>query len=157
LTCPLSVVACASESIVMCYFRGEATMAQTRALIGALKQVLKSRGLTYAKVARRLRISEATVKRVFARETFTLQRLDEICQLLDIEITDLARMVEHEADRVAQLTLDQEKELVSEPKLLLVAVHALNHWTLDEIVAQYALSKTECIRSLVRLTRLRIT
>ena len=131
-------------------------MAQTAALIGALKQVLKSRGVTYAEVARRLKMSEASIKRVFAKETFTLRRLDEICQLLGIEITDLARIVEHEVDAVTHLTLEQEKQLVSEPKLLLVAVHALNQWTLEEIVARYAISKTECIRLLVRLDRLRI-
>lgn len=131
-------------------------MAQTEALIGALKQVLKSHRVTYAEVARRMRMSEASIKRVFARKTFTLQRLDEMCQLLGIEITDLAKMVEHEAERVTQLTFDQEKQVVSEPKLLLVAVHALNHWTLDEIVARYAIGKAECIRLLVRLDRLRI-
>ena len=131
-------------------------MAQTGALIGALKQVLKSRGVTYAEVARQLGMSEASIKRVFAKETFTLKRLDKICQLLGIEITDLAKVVEHDAERVTQLTFEQEKEVVAEPKLLLVAVHALNHWTLDEIVARYAITKAECIRLLVRLDRLRI-
>lgn len=93
---------------------------------------------------------------MFANETFTLHRVDDICGVLGIEITDLARMVEHEADRVTSLTLAQEKDLVSEPRLLLVAVHALNHWTLEEIVAQYAIGKLECVRLLVRLDRLRI-
>lgn len=131
-------------------------MAQTGVLIAALKQVLKSRGVTYAELARRLGMSEASVKRVFAKETFTLRRLDRVCQLIGIEITDLAKMVEQEAERVVQLSLEQEKEVVSEPKLLLVAVHVLNQWTLDEIVTHYAITKTECIRLLVRLDRLRI-
>ena len=73
-----------------------------------------------------------------------------------MEITDLAKRVEHESERVVQLTLQQEREIVSDPKLLLVAIHALNHWTLDEIVAQYTISKTECVRLLTRLDRLRI-
>jgi transcriptional regulator with XRE-family HTH domain len=131
-------------------------MAQAKALIGALKQVLKSRSVTYAAIARRLGMSEASIKRVFAKQSFTLERLDRVCQILGIEITDLAKMVEHESERVVQLTLEQEKEIVSDPKLLLVAVHALNHWTLDEMVAQYTISKTECIRQLARLDRLRI-
>src|SRR5689334_23805467 len=121
-------------------------MGQAAALIGALKQVLKARGYTYARVARGLGVSEATVKRVFAARTFTLQRLEQICTLLGIGITDLARMVAHGEETPTQLTLRQEKELVSDPKLLLVAVHALNHWTLEELVAQYALTKAECIR-----------
>lgn len=131
-------------------------MAQTRSLVTALKQVLKTRGMTYADVARGLGMSEASVKRVFARRTFTLERLDEVCELLGIEITDLGRMVEHESERLSELTRGQETELVADPKLLLVAVHAINHWTLDEIVANYLISKPECIRLLAKLDRLGI-
>src|SRR5437773_3047393 len=131
-------------------------MAQTQALVAALKQVLKSRSVTYAEVARRLGMSEASVKRVFAKQRFTLDRLDRMCGVLGIGITDLAKMVEHEAERMNQLTLEQEREIVADPKLMLVAVHALNHWTLEEIVDRYAISKTECIRLLARLDRLRI-
>jgi DNA-binding Xre family transcriptional regulator len=131
-------------------------MAQARALIGGLKQVLKSRGVTYAEIARRLGMSEASIKRIFAKGSFTLERLDKICDVLGIQITDLAKMVEHEAERVVQLTLQQEREIVADPKLLLVAVHALNHWTLEEMVAQYTISKPECIHLLTRLDRLRI-
>jgi DNA-binding Xre family transcriptional regulator len=131
-------------------------MAQTKALVEALKQVLKSRSITYAHVARRLGISEASVKRVFAKRTFTLDRLDRICGVLGIQITDLVKMVEDEAERVNELTLEQEREIIADPKLLLVAVHALNHWTLEEIVDRYTISKTECIRLLARLDRLRI-
>ncbi len=131
-------------------------MAQTQALVAALKQVLKSRGVTYADVARGLKMSEASVKRVFAGETFTLRRLDRICDLLGIEITDLGRLVEHEAERLSQLTRKQEADLVADPKLLLVAVHALNHWTLDEIVSTYTISRIQCIRYLAHLDRLRI-
>ena len=100
-------------------------MAQARALVGVLKQVLKSRGVTYAEIARRLGMSEASIKRVFAKGSFTLERLDKICDVLGIEITDLAKMVEHESERVVQLTLQQEKAIVADPKLMLVAVHAL--------------------------------
>ena len=125
-------------------------------MIAALKQVLKSRNVTYADIARRLAMSEASIKRVFAKQTFTLNRLDRICGILGIAITDLAKMVEHETERVTQLTLEQEREIVADPKLMLVAVHALNHWTLEEIVAHYTISKTDCIRLLARLDRLRI-
>ena len=131
-------------------------MAQAPALVSALKQVLKSRHVTYAQLARRLGMSEASIKRVFSKGTFSLERLDKICGLLGIAITDLAKMVEHEAERVSQLSLEQEREIVADPKLLLVAVHALNHWTLEEMVAHYTISKTECIHLLARLDRLRI-
>jgi DNA-binding Xre family transcriptional regulator len=133
---------------------GGEKMAQTRALVDALKEVLKARGMTYAKLAKGLGLSEASVKRVFATRSFTLERLDQICALLGIEITDLGRMVAQESERPSQLSVDQENELVSHPKLLLVAVHALNHWTVEEIIETYAFSKAECIRLLARLDKL---
>ncbi len=131
-------------------------MAQTKSLVEALKQVLKSRRITYARLADRLSMSEASVKRAFAKQRFTLDRLDKICDSLGIEITDLAKMVEHGTERIEQLTVEQERQIAADPKLMLVAVHALNHWTLDEIVARYTIPKTECIRLLARLDRLRI-
>jgi DNA-binding Xre family transcriptional regulator len=129
-------------------------MSQRTALVVALKQTLKARGFTYARLARGLHLSEASVKRVFATGAITLERLDKICDLIGIEITDLARMVRQETESPAQLSMNQEKELVSDPKLLLVAVHAISHWTFDEIVETYTLSKAECIRLLARLDKL---
>jgi DNA-binding Lrp family transcriptional regulator len=131
-------------------------MAQTAAIIGALKEVLKARAITYARIAKGLGLSEASVKRTFAQQSFTLERLDQICALIGIEISDLARMVAHEAATPAQLTREQEKELVSDTKLLLVAVHALNHWTFEDIASTYTFSKAECTRLLARLDRLGI-
>lgn len=131
-------------------------MAQTAALVAALKSVLRARGVTYAKLAKGLRLSEASVKRIFAARSFTLERFDQICEFLGIEISDLAKMVAAQGGSPERLSRDQEKELVSDPKLLLVAVHALNHWSFEEIVERFALSKPECIRLLARLDKLEI-
>lgn len=125
-------------------------------MMGTLKEVLKARGITYASVAKGLGLSEASVKRVFATGSFSLERLDHICDLIGIEITDLARMMRHERERSAQLSWDQESQLVADPKLLLVAVHVVNHWAFDEIFATYRLSKADCIRMLTRLDKLGI-
>src|SRR5580704_10643876 len=44
-------------------------------LIATIKRELKAQGLTYKDVARALKVSEASVKRVFASERFTVARL----------------------------------------------------------------------------------
>ncbi|MGZ5779902.1 MAG: helix-turn-helix domain-containing protein [Burkholderiaceae bacterium] len=131
-------------------------MAQAGALIGALKNVLKARSITYAQLAKGLKLSEASIKRIFAEQSFTLERFDQICTFIGIEISDLARMVSHESATPSQLTLDQEAKLVSDTKLLLVAVHVLHHWSLEEITETYKLTKAECIRMLTRLDKLGI-
>ena len=45
-------------------------------------------------VAERVGLSEASVKRLFARQTFTLDRLEQFCGLVDMSIADLARASE---------------------------------------------------------------
>jgi DNA-binding Xre family transcriptional regulator len=131
-------------------------MTQTTALIDTLKQALKHHGLTYAMVARRLAMSEANVKRMFATRRFTLERLEQICQLLELELTDLVQMYDESRQRITQLTEAQEKELVGDEKLLLVAVSVRNRLGFEDIVRNYALSETECIRCLARLDKLKI-
>ena len=48
-------------------------------IINSLKRLMKSRQITYRELGRRIRLSEASVKRIFSRATLTLARLDDIC------------------------------------------------------------------------------
>lgn len=131
-------------------------MAQITALIKTLKQELKKSRLTYSDIASRLDMSEANVKRLFATQRFTLQRLEDICQLIQLELSDLFELYEQSRQRITRLNLQQEQELVSDTKLLLVAVSVRNHLSFEDIIDHYQISETECIRYLARLDRLKI-
>jgi transcriptional regulator with XRE-family HTH domain len=126
------------------------------ALVEALKRTLKAKGLTYADVAGAIALSEASVKRMFARGDFTLQRLEEICRFARIDLAELAASAGEDAHGITQLSVEQEQEIVSDPKLLLVAWCAINNWTFEQIVATYALTDAECIGCLTKLDRIRI-
>lgn len=130
-------------------------MAYSAALLAALKRELKVRGLTYADVARGLRVSEATVKRMFSRGDLTLKRLEQICALARVELPDLARRLGHEAAPISALTYEQEKEIIADRKLFLVAVCVLNHATFEQILATYEITEPELVRLLLKLDRLR--
>jgi transcriptional regulator with XRE-family HTH domain len=130
-------------------------MTQAAALIEALKRTLKARKMTYGQVAKGLRMSEASVKRMFSRTHFTLERLDRICELASTTLSELAREVDSVASHVAQLSPDQEKEIVRDRKLFLVAVCVLNQLTFEQIVDTYNLSKTECIQLMLKLERIK--
>lgn len=130
-------------------------MSQTAAVVEALKRALKARKLTYAQVGKALRLSEASVKRMFAANHFTLERFEQVCQFAGVGLTDLAREVDSEKNYLSRLTLEQEREIVGNPKLFLVAVCALNHMTLEQIVEIYELSKTECIQLLLKLDHIK--
>jgi len=131
-------------------------VAQTEILIDTLKLALKSHRLTYAEVARRLGMSEANVKRMFASRRFTLKRLEDVCKLMRLELSDLFQLYEESRQRITQLSEEQEEELMRDTKLLLVAVSVRNRLSFDDIVGNYRLTKTECIRCLAKLDKLKI-
>lgn len=123
-------------------------------LTTALKRCLKSRGLTYAALARRLRLSEASVKRLFSARSFTLARVEQICSVLEIDFYELARLARPADAGESRLSLEQEAALAAQPKLLLVFQLLLNDWTPEDVTADYAISPAECARLLERLDEL---
>src|SRR5688572_27325651 len=61
----------------------------TTAIVDAIKRRLRAQGITYQTLAKRLKVSEPTVKRDLSRGDFSLKRLDVICEVLGVTITDL--------------------------------------------------------------------
>ncbi len=131
-------------------------MTQSSALVETLKRSLRSERITYADIATRLEMSEANVKRLFATQSFTLQRLEAICEMMHMDLADLFALHEAARERIRHLTRQQEEELVSDIRLLLVAVSVRNQMAFDEIIDRYRLSEAETIRCLARLDRLGI-
>ena len=131
-------------------------MAQTEALIEIVKRTLKANHLTYADVAKELEMSEANIKQMFAAKRFTLDRLEDVCKLMQLELSDLFQLYEESRQRITQLSLEQEKELVCNASLLLVAVSVRNRLSFEDIVSNYDIEPTECIRHLAKLDKLNI-
>ena len=122
--------------------------------MNALKGILKSRDITYAQVADHLGLSLSSVKRQFSSKRFSLHRLERVCDLAGIDLLELARLAEDRRLRVASLTEEQERLLVSDPALLLTTVCVLNRWTFERIVAHYGFSTVQLTNLLVRLDRI---
>ena len=131
-------------------------MSQSSALIDTLKQALKNQHLTYAAVAQGLDMSEANVKRMFASKRFTLERLEQVCQLLQMELSDLFALHEQSVQTITHFTLEQEQELVEDTRFLMIAVAVRNRFSFEELLEEYAISETECIHYLAKLDRLKL-
>jgi transcriptional regulator with XRE-family HTH domain len=130
-------------------------MPQATALVDALKRELRARGITYADLAQRIDMSEATVKRMFSQRNFTLQRLDDVLSATGIEFREIALNTDMEEPKlVSELTFAQEKEIVGDPKLFIVAVSCLNLLTVDQIVAIYDMTVPEVVKHLARLDKI---
>jgi len=131
-------------------------MSEIAQLVLTIKKRLKIQGVTYRELALELGMSEPSVKRMFATQRFSLDRLVEISSFLGFTLAELAQEAAVTENLLHTLTEAQEAELVSDFKLLLVAICSLNHWTVRDIVAAYRLTEAECIQKLVRLDRLRL-
>ena len=129
-------------------------MSTTLALIDRLKTELKSSGITYAALARELGMAESSIKRMFARGEMPLSRVDEICRVLKTDFAELARHVADTKPQRRELTLEQEKAVVSDRRLLLMSICCLSQWTFEQIVSTYTFTEAECIKYLSQLDRL---
>jgi transcriptional regulator with XRE-family HTH domain len=131
-------------------------MSQTDALVQTLKRALKAKGFTYADVAARMDLSENSIKRLFATRSFSIERLEQICELVDMEISDLVQSMLENSRRIEMLTDEQEREVAGDIKLLLVATCVLDRWTAQDILITYKLTEHECIKLLAKLDKLKI-
>jgi transcriptional regulator with XRE-family HTH domain len=125
-------------------------------ITAALKRCLKTHGMTYAGLALQLKLSEASVKRLFASGSFTLRRIERICQALNIDLYELARLARGEGAVATTLTPTQEQALADNPRLLLAFHLLLSDWGVDDIVRDYTVTRAECAQLLLKLEQLEL-
>ena len=129
-------------------------MSSSQALVAVLKAELRRAGITYADLARELHLAESSIKRIFAKGDLSLARIDEVLAVLKMDFADLARQVALAAPARRELTLEQERAVVADPKLLLAAICALSQWTIDQMVQTYVLSPPQAVACLLALDKL---
>ena len=87
-------------------------MGDTNRIIFALKRGLRSRGITYAMLAKRIGLSEPSVKRILSRGSLSLPRLERICESTGISLEELVRPVSGApAETSSTLSMAQETAL----------------------------------------------
>lgn len=131
-------------------------MSTTADLLVVLKRELKAAHMTYADLAKSLGLAQSSVKRMLARGDMPLSRIDAICRALKLDFADLARQVADNQALLAELTQEQERAVVADKKLLLMAICVLSQWTLEQVTSTYRLTETQCVGLLAQLDRLGI-
>src|SRR5437588_3848306 len=112
-------------------------MALRARLVEALKTSLRSRGLTYRSLAKKIGVSEPTVKRMFSQGSFTLERIEQILEVIDLDLQELARLAREGSPAPAELSVEQEAALAADQQLFSVFWLLQNNWSFDEILAEY--------------------
>lgn len=131
-------------------------MSTTTDLVTALKHELKAARMTYADLAQTMGMAESSVKRMLAKGDMSLSKVDAICRALRLDFADIARRVADTQPLLREMTQEQERAVVADKKLLLVAICVLSQWTAEQITAQYRLSQADCVKCLAQLDRIGI-
>ena len=132
-------------------------MSTTADLITLLKAELKASGITYARLAKQLGMAESSVKRMFGSGgDMPISRIDDICRVLRLDFADLARRVADTQPLMLELTLAQEKAVVADRTLLVVAVCVMSQVPAEEILATYDLTEAKLVKALAQLDRIGI-
>ena len=131
-------------------------MANSSQLVSAIKLSLRQQGISYRVLAKALNLSESAIKQMFASGNMSLKRVDAICDVLKLDLTDLIESINDTENKLEQLSHPFEKELVGDLRLLLVAYCVVNHWPMETIVERYEISTTECIQYLAQLDRMKL-
>lgn len=131
-------------------------MSMTASLIAALKRQMKFKNITYKDAAAALELSEVSVKRLFSANNFTLERLEKLCDLAEISFPDLMNSAEEQLEVTDQLSVETEQAIIANPKLLLVGVCLVNHYTFEDILSKYSIEEAELVGLFTNLDKLGI-
>src|SRR3954464_12182913 len=131
-------------------------MALRARLIEAMKTSLRSRGMTYRSLAKAIGVSEPTVKRMFSNGTFTLERIEQILEVIELDLEELARLVRDGAAAPTELSHDQEATLAQDARLFSVFWLIQNEWNFAETLAAFAITRAELTSAYARLERLKL-
>ena len=132
-------------------------MGDTTRIIVALKRALRSRGITYAMLAKRISLSEPSVKRVLSRGSLSLPRLERICEAAGIALEELIRPVSSSpAETSSTLSAAQETALAADPQLLACFYLLTNGHTPRDVAAELGADEKQLRRWLVKLDNLNL-
>lgn len=131
-------------------------MTQTARFINALKKCLKAKGMTYRQLGDALNLSEASIKRLFSEQTFSIKRLEEICDILDLSLYDIAKISADAETGPSVLNMEQEQALSENPKRLVYFYLLLSGRDPESIITDYDVSEEESLRFLLELDRMEL-
>lgn len=131
-------------------------MSGTKNLVEELKAIFKARGLTYAKIAQQVDLSEASVKRLMSSGQMTLTQLDAFCAAAGMTVMDVAAEAiasETRDQHYGSLTTEQETLLAADDKLFVFYYKFATDKNLKSAAKSAGYSETDLTRALVALDK----
>lgn len=130
-------------------------MSETRLLVTALKRELTNKGITYKHLAKRLKLSEASIKRIFSQYDFTMERFESICAVAGTTFLTLMHSASQlQPPKSVQMTVAWEEALADDHDLFTLFHLLLHGHSVKKIMRDHQLSRSYMTRKLVQLDRI---
>jgi transcriptional regulator with XRE-family HTH domain len=131
------------------------SQSQIPRVLDALKNLLRSHGLRYSDVAGKLGVGERTIKRYLSGENLTIEILEQMCALVEIELSELTELAIRDLDRKPNtLSTDQEQALSQDLFAAFVFRLLRYGWTSQEIQNEFELDEADLVKRLLFLDHL---
>ncbi len=120
----------------------------------AIRALMKRNGFQYKDLAKVLKVSVPTVKRIMTRDDLTLERLISISEWLGISIVELIALSEEHQSGSNQFSTAQETYLAQSPKAFLVFHQLLTGRSISQVRDRYRLKPVEARKVLKDLEKI---
>jgi transcriptional regulator with XRE-family HTH domain len=129
---------------------------QRSGLFASLKQVLKAQGLRYKDLAKKLKTSEPTIKRLFAEQDCKLSRLMEVCEAVGIGFPELVELAAKQPVTPTEISLETEQALASRPGLMSFFMLLVSEFDVASIIEHNQLTTQDAYLYLRELEKLEL-
>ncbi len=130
-------------------------MTQKHTILQILKRLLSESGITYAELARKLKVSEISVKRMLNGKTaLDIERMEKILKILGVDFLHFAQQLTLDSEmNLKQLSVAQEMLLAKNEKLLAFFYLLLRGYSFAQICQRYEFSEREAFALALKLEK----
>jgi len=122
----------------------------------AIKTLLKKKEMKYEDLASELDCSVPTVKRILGPEELSLNRLLQICDLLDVSLSELEAFIKEEPTKGSTFTPEQEEFLARNKNYFAYLMKLYSGESPRKIAEKYKLNQRSTDKYLIGLERLEL-
>lgn len=119
----------------------------------AIKELLKKKGLTYENLAEELECSVPTIKRILGPEELSLNRLLQLCEILDVTLSDLEVMTKSLKEEAPHFTPEQEEFLAKNKNFFAYLMQIYSGETPKAIAQKHGLTDRSTDKYLIGLEK----
>lgn len=118
-----------------------------------LKELLKKKKITYESLAEQLECSIPTVKRILGPEELSLQRLLQLCEIVEIDLGELEVLIRQGERNDEEFTLAQQEFLAKNPSYFAYLMKLFGGDSPQQIAEKYKLSARSTDKYLIGLEK----